>query len=276
MFFDDTDLNVEIIGVYKIKRPAVQNESFNNRHYFSLSFRTKGSATFKFDSETIKVNSEKVLFIPPNASYSQTTDGETVIAIHFMLYNYYSKSPETLRLTLSSDINEKFKTIYTEWSEKRVGYKNRCTSLLYDLFFSFNQEISNNQIDKKPSLGKIQEAVDYIHTNFKREQIQVSNLAQMSFLSETQFRKNFKAIFNISPNRYINNLRLETSIQLLESGLYSIKEVAIKSGFNDVKYFTRTFKEKYKFSPREYAKDYAKKMRENTDKIAHNITMFPK
>ena len=74
----------------------------------------------------------------------------------------------------------------------------------------------------------------------------------MISISEVYFRKIFKKIYKVSPNKYINNLRLEYASQLLQSGLYRIYEISELSGFTDVKYFAKCFKEKYGISPLAY------------------------
>lgn len=85
-------------------------------------------------------------------------------------------------------------------------------------------------------------AVSYIHSHYRNEQMNVSELASMCAVSDTYFRKLFKEIHGVSPAQYIINLRLEYASQLLMSRLYTILEVSEKSGFNDVKYFSKLFK----------------------------------
>ena len=78
----------------------------------------------------------------------------------------------------------------------------------------------------------------------------------MLSVSETYFRRIFKRIYHISPVQYVIKLRLEYASQLLISKLYTVKEVSYKSGFTDVKYFSRVFKAKFKMTPKKYATIY--------------------
>ena len=256
MFFQNNDLIFEVINVTKIKRKHRINKSFNNRNYYSLSIRIDGNASFESEDTSFCITPKDILFIPPNISYFQSTENETIIAIHFIAYNYHAKGLETLSLEDESEIKDLFLQIYNVWSQKRNGYKYKCTSIFYDILFNLNQKAENEQLSSSPSFKKIINALDYIHSNFKNEQIQIKDLAKMSYLSETQFRKIFKSCLYISPNKYINGLRLETSTQLLQSGLYTISEVAHKSGFTDVKYFSKAFKSKYSVSPKDFINKY--------------------
>jgi AraC-like DNA-binding protein len=42
----------------------------------------------------------------------------------------------------------------------------------------------------------------------------------------------------------------------LQSQLYTVSEVALRSGFSDAKYFSRLFKARFGLSPKEYQQSY--------------------
>ena len=52
---------------------------------------------------------------------------------------------------------------------------------------------------------------------------------------------------------YVNELRLEKAIELLDKGKYSHIKVAKMVGYNSEYTFRRLFKEKHGMTPREYA-----------------------
>lgn len=58
----------------------------------------------------------------------------------------------------------------------------------------------------------------------------------------------------MSPNRYLQNLRLRAARQFLRSPYLTIKEVAYMSGFKDPNYFTRFFRQAEAMSPGEWRK----------------------
>lgn len=94
--------------------------------------------------------------------------------------------------------------------------------------------------------------MDYIHKHYKNEHISIKFLADLSAVSETYFRQQFKAIYQISPNRYITNLKMEYAAQMLQSRLYTVTEVSEHTGYSSVKYFERVFKQHYGCTPSEY------------------------
>ena len=95
-------------------------------------------------------------------------------------------------------------------------------------------------------------AVTYIHSKYTEETISIANLAKMCGVSETHFRKIFFNVKGCSPVDYINSLKLSRAKELLNSGMYTVSEVAEQSGFHDESYFSRFFKKQTGLSPSKY------------------------
>lgn len=64
----------------------------------------------------------------------------------------------------------------------------------------------------------------------------------MCAMSESAFRRSFKAASGISPKRYINNLRIKKAKQMLVNSDASVSEICSSLGFYDNAYFTKSFK----------------------------------
>ena len=120
-----------------------------------------------------------------------------------------------------------------------------------DILLELSGAFRNEQCQNSKNVG-LKKSIDYIYANFKNGTIDVSYLAKIACISESHFRKLFKQIYGISPNKYITNLRLEYAAQLLKGNYYRVNEVCYKSGFNDTKNFIKIFKNKYGTTPKKY------------------------
>jgi len=89
----------------------------------------------------------------------------------------------------------------------------------------------------------------YVDANFN-----VDNLSQKMGMSRSSFYNKIKAISGQAPADFIRQYRMERAKELLKTRQYTITEVALKSGFTDVKYFRDVFRKKYNRSPSQYAK----------------------
>ena len=94
----------------------------------------------------------------------------------------------------------------------------------------------------------IREVVElHLFSNLKLEQ-----LAKLSSLSLSSFKRSFKKEYNDSPTNYINSRRIDKAKELLILTDLSIGEIAFEVGFQDSLYFTRLFKNKTGIPPTKY------------------------
>ena len=68
----------------------------------------------------------------------------------------------------------------------------------------------------------------------------------------------FKSSFSKSIKQYINERRIEYIKGLMLRSELPLKEIAIRSGFDEYKYFLKFFKYHEKITPTEFHKQYAK------------------
>ncbi len=64
--------------------------------------------------------------------------------------------------------------------------------------------------------------------------------------------RNIKKYYDLSPTKYINNIRLNYAANLLLNTDLKVIDVCYESGFNNLSYFYTVFKEVYNDSPRQY------------------------
>ncbi len=253
MFFASDSVLVDLIGVFKIERDAFFTRTATDRNYDSLSVRIKGSGTIFAEGREYDLKEGNFIYLPQNQKYNQRTDGETIIAIHFIRYSS-EKKPEAELIVPEkpAEVLEITKSMYKLWTEKKPGYKQGCTALLYKLLYMFRGQTEKGNA-LALSVDKIlDKAIDYIHKNYRRERILISGLAEAASVSEAYFRRCFRSVYGVSPARYIINLKLEYAAGLLQSGFYTVSETAEKAGFSDIKYFQRLFKQSYGHTPAQY------------------------
>jgi len=101
----------------------------------------------------------------------------------------------------------------------------------------------------------IEKAISFINRHFT-ENITMAMVANECSVNYTYFSEKFKIVVGQNFNDYIKQLRIEEAKRLLQQGCYKVYEVASRSGFGDVKYFMKTFKEATGLSPGEYQKRF--------------------
>ena len=113
-------------------------------------------------------------------------------------------------------------------------------------FFFFNKHFLDDRI-----VGQVQL---YIRQHL-REDLKVSTLGQIFFLSPNHLSFLFKKETGYTLSDYVENVRMEHARVLLSMD-YSIVEVAMQVGYSDASYFSRVFKKKTGMSPQKYQHEY--------------------
>lgn len=180
----------------------------------------------------------------------------------FILEPFYRKQHEfNSRLILNADglahVEAMIRLIMKEIEEKKEEsgtiIKMHFLSLVAFLSRMYNGERNSYTRD----LYHLAEAISYMESKYTSP-IRVKDIASRAHLSERHFSRVFKQNYNVSPLKYILQLRLQHALRLLKSTKFSISEIAVQSGFYDISDFSRRFKVKFRMSPSEYRRYPAK------------------
>lgn len=87
---------------------------------------------------------------------------------------------------------------------------------------------------------------------------EVRDLQTKSGLGDTQLYRKIFALTGLSPSKFIRKLRLKRAAGLLEQSDQSVTEIALNSGFSNLSYFTKCFREHYGLKPSDYRKQPGK------------------
>ena len=99
--------------------------------------------------------------------------------------------------------------------------------------------------------GALLKVIEYLHAHYK-EPLTVTDLATVSYLSESYLYSCFKRQFGTSPIAYLNHYRLTVASDLLKETTLSITQISEAVGFSDPLYFSRLFQRVFHVSPRAY------------------------
>ena len=72
----------------------------------------------------------------------------------------------------------------------------------------------------------------------------------------THFRRIFKELAGMPPQQFLLHCRLRQAAELLHTTHLPVKEVAARSGWDNVFYFSRLFRRKYALSPGQYRQEF--------------------
>lgn len=101
------------------------------------------------------------------------------------------------------------------------------------------------------AINAIKAIIKYIDGNLNSE-IYLHTLAQIANFEKSYMSRFFKKHLGMTCTDYITRRRLNRATQLLVSTELSISEVAYETGFTNVSFFLKKFKERYGLTPKKY------------------------
>lgn len=81
------------------------------------------------------------------------------------------------------------------------------------------------------------------------DNLTLKDLAFLTGLSLSSFKRKFTAVYGTSPNKYFISKRLEKAQLLLRTTDLRISEIAYDCGYSDVSHFIKTFQKNYHYTP---------------------------
>ena len=227
--------------------------NFNRGNHLLVFSVGKESKLYQLgDGKELEMKYNDILYLPQGSSYVCKT---LPTGMFYMIEFYTKKAPEFDAFVFSPKDAPKFLSNFSSAARlqkrKNLGYQMQIMSLLYDIIATMQIEYNQKYITTDTK-ALIAPAVDYIHSNYTKDQFNIGELAKMCSISEDYFRKLFKSAYNISPRKYVNRLKTAYAAELISSGVHTITDACYLSGFDNTSYFSREFKKKYGVSPMDY------------------------
>lgn len=142
----------------------------------------------------------------------------------------------------------------------KIGVKERskekdliASFALKELLIRLTQTQARDMLEKTyktlSSSNRMAFAIDFIKTNI-RENLNLDELSAKACMSKAHFSRTFKTELGLSPMEYILKERLKLAKHYLQIANYQIQEVCFMSGFNNITYFIRAFKNEFGVTPK--------------------------
>ncbi len=222
------------------------------RPFSSLTLREQGKISITSEGKTFYSEPGTLTFVPKGHAYTTRafTPGKMQI-LHFYtegdapFFSPFSEKPGIL-LPLQQMFAE------GRTHSGTAGCDFLTLSLAYRLLYEMNRLTLRKE--PSPPLQMVRCRI-YLEENLGDPSLRIGDLAAMAKVSEVYFRREFQKYYGVSPMTYLKNRRMELAKQLLSTSLYSVAEVATRSGFDSLGYFSSEFRRLTGTTPTEYRKN---------------------
>ena len=133
--------------------------------------------------------------------------------------------------------------------KQRSTQENQFQQKIFDILTDKEQVLTANDKLLKKSLEIIKKEIHNPAFN-------VEMLVDLLAISRVKCYRLFKEILKQSPSDVIMSLRLQKAEALLKTKKLNISEISFECGYNDPKYFAKTFKKHFGKSPKEFKQQF--------------------
>ena len=247
---------------YTIKSP---NYKFKGERHnvYELTFVDNGRLDTTIDDVNYTLDSYDLIIYGKNQFHTQTVNSDTSCSYLTVLFDMECDDDSAICNRVFHCKKELYKTVrnFAKNLSSTAPYaQNLILSNFHEIIIRlFQYDYLGEEQSKLPTEVQqhfqdelLEGIVDYIN-KMVCEPITVEELCSKFSVSRSSLQTLFKNNLDTSPKKYINDLKLSKSKQLIKENKYTISEIAFMLGFNSIHYFSRAFTQHYEMSPSEYA-----------------------
>lgn len=231
----------------------------------------KGQLLFGFEGKEVLIKEGDVVFVDSFVKhYAKKVKKSDTYEFDEMVFDVSAigQADDPCRIFFSNIKIQRFLKIPKEITDKlslaiSLNGKNKGNEIIIKsvLFDFLTHVIQTNQYEvisllgttKRRSISAIDNALLYIRENY-RENISLDSILNLTNYSKSHFIRLFKESTGMNLSEYVNKYRIEKACLDLIYSNKNITEIATTNGFNNIQYFSRTFKECMKCTPKQYQK----------------------
>lgn len=157
-------------------------------------------------------------------------------------------------------IAERIKNCAEIHRKKEMYYELELSSELMQICLILLRECRQKKsslqdgMDDWKKIRRIKDAISYMEQHYENE-ISLNQIAQIMGMTPTYFSRFFKMASGQTFHSYLTWIRLRHAQQMLLNQEETVTEIAMNSGFPNVKAFIEAFKKEYGMTPTAYQKD---------------------
>lgn len=215
----------------------------------------EGSAQVMLDDTMFNITQQQCIFCHSGRVHYISASPDSLLLV--CLFNEKMYDPITSPFALENPVFEDRYGILPKLSEIRHELQNQpiffeCRTeamigeILVDVFRG--EPLRKAQWQFSDVITRYKQLLNYIDLEY--EHITYQNAVQFMNMSDAYFSRYFKRQAGMTFSQYLNVVRIEKAVQLLDSALtMKITDVMLRCGFNTIRSFNRVFRAVTGFTP---------------------------
>ncbi len=270
---------------YERLKNYVSGSFFTHWHpELEITLATEGRMLYKVNREVFSFKKGEVLVSNTNVLHSGAMDGEedcvyTSVTFHprliygsqdSVIYRRYAEPVLTNFAFQALHFSENdpdlpaarkmVETLARLMAEKPAFYEIAVREILsefWEILYRRMPADSKNAPRGRLEYERVKKMLDFIELHYA-ESVRLRDISEEVLLCESECCRLFKRYMNMTIIEYLNNYRIDRSIESLAGTNLSITEIALGSGFADSNYYSKMFSARKGVSPQKYRKRFGR------------------
>lgn len=240
---------------------------------YEIIYIVSGRIAFAVDGTEYECLPGGTILLEPFMTYSarRLTDEIDHYYIHFEAGPAY-RLPDFKELVTGSQgpvfspkelpqLNLMFSMLENDIQEKTSGYQTLLSvSFLRMVIYMCRARQRHRQITERMLTPRetqiVSDSMVYIENNLSSP-LKITDISSHLGISENYLYKSFMSVMKISPSRYLLQYKVKRAEKLLRTGNYTVEQISKMLGFSSLFHFSKTFKDFFGASPKQYLKNQA-------------------
>lgn len=240
---------------------------------FAISFVRKGNFLFNVFRHSLDSYTGCVLITKPGYEHTVThvhtvPDECTIFEFKEHFYQQLKQQYPSAKLFTDNDLHstlvrtnaglEFYHYYILQLILLKGAHKLQADNLVMEMVAKVLAQVTDYQPDEKISaqlkknhLATIERAKEYLTEHFT-EDISLMEMARHCLVSPFHFSRLFRTFTSCSPHQFLQGVRLQHAVMLLQNTEMPVADIAFSSGFNSIEYFTAAFRHRYQCPPSKY------------------------
>lgn len=253
-----------------LTEPIVNREGYISNHVISILL--SGEQHIRtYDDQLIKVRPNEALFIPRGMYYISDLipkEGEFKSLLFYfddsLIQEFLSTSkvteiskekvPNHLKFGVVPSLQLFAESLISIYQTQQLRDKSFLNLKILELLFLLNGLAKEQQFANflfRLTLPKKRNIKSFMENNFDKP-LKIEDYAYLTGRSLSTFRRDFKSYYDITPQKWLKEKRMEKAIQILDQKEVSVTDLAYEVGYENISYFIKEFKAKVGLSPKQY------------------------
>ena len=257
---------IDHIGLYSTTNDPANTAKKREVLMYEINFCVENGGTAHVNSKAIPVRKNTIICAKPGQTRF-TTNILKCYYVHFetenpRLRDILTHLPDTITAPNEAEYMEIFKDLCKYFYKQSVDAKIMLESLLLKLIYRIKSDSADEpEFDGTESKQAeiVRSAIKYIKENLT-EDLSLEAMAKRFSFSPVYFHNIFKACMRKTLREYVEERRINASIQLLLTTSKPLSDISYECGFSSQSYFCYAFKRYTGATPKNYVKEYTKNL----------------